>query len=194
MMKLGCSPLFLLFSHLLFLRGIWVLATADVPAGQRPGCPAKCGDVDILFPFGIGQECALHNGFNLNCTTVDGAKKPFAGNNIELTEISLSDGKAWMNTTTISSQCYDPITGGMDYLNGWLNLTYTPYWISEVDNKIIVIGCNTLAYMMSSSVNISDFFAYTESIWMFFFHALLCGQLVNSEGGSAYLGLETYVF
>ncbi|KAM0859397.1 hypothetical protein ACQ4PT_047237 [Festuca glaucescens] len=151
-MKLGCSPLLLLLSsHLLCLTGIWVLATADVPAGQRPGCLAKCGDIDIMFPFGIGQECALHNGFNVNCTTVDGAKKPFAGNNIELTEISLSDGKAWMNATTISSQCYDPTTGGMDYHDGWLNLTYTPYWISEVDNKIIVIGCNTLAYMMSSS-------------------------------------------
>lgn len=122
---------------------------ADVPAGQRHGCPAKCGDVDIPFPFGVGEQCALP-GFKLNCTTVEGVTKPFAGN-IEVTNISLANGTATMNTTVISSQCYDPDTGTMKYRNGLLNLTDTPYWISEVDNTVIVIGCNTLAYMMSST-------------------------------------------
>ncbi|KAF7059444.1 hypothetical protein CFC21_066351 [Triticum aestivum] len=149
MMKLG-YPRFLLSGYIfLSLLGIWVVATAVVPAGHRPGCPAKCGDVDIPFPFGIGDQCAFHPGFGLDCTAVDGVKKPFAGT-VEVTKISLTNGTATMNTA-ISWQCYVPATGTTNYSNGWLNLTNTPFWISEVDNTVIVIGCNTLAYMISSS-------------------------------------------
>ncbi|XP_051188219.1 wall-associated receptor kinase 3 [Lolium perenne] len=146
-MKLGRSPL-LLSGHLLCLAAIWVLATADVAAGQRPGCPAKCGDVDIPFPFGIGLGCALHSGFNINCTTVDGATKPLAGS-VEVTKISVPESKAWMSRW-VSWQCYSP-SNGTNYFDDWLDLNNTPFWISEVDNKIIVIGCNALAYMISSS-------------------------------------------
>jgi hypothetical protein len=155
-MKLGCC-LLLLPSHLLLcLAAILVLAMADVPAGQRPGCPAKCGDVDIPFPFGIGMPCAFHGGFNLNCNTVDGVTKP-RWKKFEVTKISVPEGKAWM-ATRVSSQCYSPSTGGMNYRNPQLKLTNSPFWISEVDNAIIVIGCNTLAYMRSSSVRNSPIF------------------------------------
>ncbi|XP_047049114.1 putative wall-associated receptor kinase-like 16 [Lolium rigidum] len=147
-MKLGRSPLLLSGHLLLCLTAIWVLATADLAAGQRPGCPAKCGDVDIPFPFGIGDECALHSGFGLSCNTVNGTTKPLAGT-IEVTKISVRESKAWMSTW-VSSQCYFP-SNGTNYLNAWLNLNDTPFWISEVDNAIIVVGCNTLAYMTSSS-------------------------------------------
>uniref|UniRef100_A0ACD5Y0Z5 Uncharacterized protein n=1 Tax=Avena sativa TaxID=4498 RepID=A0ACD5Y0Z5_AVESA len=146
MMKLGCSPL-LLYGHLLvYLVTAWLLATADVAAGQRPGCPAKCGDVDIPFPYGVGDECSFHPGFTLSCNDT---KKPFAGT-VEVTKISVADGNSWMKAHTMSWRCS---FSSMDtrYFDGWLNLTDTPYWISELDNKIIVIGCNTLAYMKSSS-------------------------------------------
>ncbi|KAM0824094.1 hypothetical protein ACQ4PT_070426 [Festuca glaucescens] len=162
-MKLGRSPLLLSGHLLLCLPAIWVLATADVAAGQRPGCPAKCGDVDIPFPFGIGLGCALHNGFNINCTTVDGATKPFAGS-VEVTKISVADSKAWINASMIFWQCYSQSTGTMEDSGGWLNFQNTPFWISEVDNAIFIIGCNTLAYMMSSSYVIGCYATCTNVI------------------------------
>ncbi|KAI4989971.1 hypothetical protein ZWY2020_038334 [Hordeum vulgare] len=147
-MKLGCSR-FLLSCHvLLCLSAIWVPATADVPVAHLTDCQAKCGEVDIPFPFGIGEQCALHRGFNINCTTVNGILKPFAGY-VEVTKISVPDGKAWINATTMSWRCYDVATDTMSYQNEGLDLRNTPFWVSEVDNKIIVIGCNTLAYMRS---------------------------------------------
>ncbi|KAK1631631.1 hypothetical protein QYE76_005946 [Lolium multiflorum] len=56
-----------------------------------------------------------------------------------------------MNAHTMSWRCYFPSTNSTTYFDGWLNLTNTVFWISELDNKIFVIGCNTLAYMTSSS-------------------------------------------
>ncbi|VAI18583.1 unnamed protein product [Triticum turgidum subsp. durum] len=143
-MKPGCSRLLFIC-----LSAIWALATADVPAGQRPGCPAKCGDVAIPFPFGIGKHCALHNGFNLNCTSINGTMKPFKWN-IEVTKISIPSSKVWM-TTRMSWQCYFPATRTTNYSDSWLSFTNSPFSISEVDNKIIVIGCNAVAYMRSST-------------------------------------------
>ncbi|XBI81816.1 hypothetical protein VPH35_090642 [Triticum aestivum] len=157
MVKLGCSRFLLSWHALLCLSAIWVLATADVPAGQRPDCPAKCGNVDIPFPFGIDEKCALHSGFTINCTSVvGGVSKPFVNTTwynepIEVTKISLPDGKAWMNAMTISSQCNDTATGTMIYQFGYLDFTDTPFWISD-DNIIIVVGCNATAYTSSSRV------------------------------------------
>uniref|UniRef100_A0ACD5YEA3 Uncharacterized protein n=1 Tax=Avena sativa TaxID=4498 RepID=A0ACD5YEA3_AVESA len=152
MMKPGCSPLLLSGHLLLCLTAISVLATPDVPAGQRPGCLAKCGNVDIPFPFGVGDHCALNPNFTFNCNkTMDGSMKLFKWN-LEVTEISVPDGKAWVIAPTISWRCYYyASTRSMVKSDGWLNVTNSPFWISEVDNKIIVIGCHTLAYMRSFS-------------------------------------------
>ncbi|KAL5201501.1 hypothetical protein ABZP36_035855 [Zizania latifolia] len=151
--KLRYSCLLVFGRFVLFLSAIcWVpAATADALAGQRPGCPSKCGDVDIPFPFGIGEQCAMQTGFQfyLDCLSVDGApKRPFF-NGIEVTKISVEDGKAWMKLG-ISTQCYDQQTGNMTYGNWHFDFDGSPFWLSA-DNKIIVIGCKTIAYMQGNS-------------------------------------------
>ncbi|KAB8110952.1 hypothetical protein EE612_048450 [Oryza sativa] len=71
------------------------MVAADVPVAGRPGCQMRCGDVDIPFPFGIGDHCAIHHGFNIICKPVNGTKRPFKGS-FEVTKISVRDAKAWM--------------------------------------------------------------------------------------------------
>jgi hypothetical protein len=63
-----------------------------------------------------------------------------------VTKISVPDAKAWMKMG-ISWQC-----GPDDSV--WLqNFTHTPFRFSYMDNKIVVVGYNTLAYMRSEPVS-----------------------------------------
>ncbi|WVZ61765.1 hypothetical protein U9M48_011586, partial [Paspalum notatum var. saurae] len=137
---------------------VWVVAAAaaDVPpappVAHRPGCKSKCGDVDIPYPFGIGDQCAIHHGFNLDCNRdVNGTDRPFNGP-FEVTNISVPDTKAWFKMN-ISWQCFDNQMYRTWHTWGG-NFTYTPFRISTEDNKIFVIGCNSLAYITSEYYSI----------------------------------------
>nr|ACG25307.1 WAK80 - OsWAK receptor-like protein kinase [Zea mays] len=128
------------------LPAVWVLAAA---AGRSPGCATRCGEIDVPYPFGLDPQCAIHAGFWLNCTTVDGATK-LLDKNSEVTKISVEDGKAWFKNF-ISRQCYNQSSGDMFENNAWVDYTGEPYVLSAEDNKIIVLGCNSMAYMQSDS-------------------------------------------
>ncbi|CAD6218702.1 unnamed protein product [Miscanthus lutarioriparius] len=130
-----------------FLPSMWVVAVAT--AARSPGCATRCGDIDVPYPFGLDPQCAIHDGFQLNCTTVGRTTKLFYFN-VEVTKISVQDGKAWLKTW-ISRQCYNQTTNDMFVENAWINATDTPYVLSADDNKIIVLGCNSMAYMQSDS-------------------------------------------
>jgi len=141
----------------LCLLAIWVVAAAAADEAPPPpkhllGCPSRCGDVDIPYPFGIGDECTINPGFSLDCTRdVNGTDRPFAGP-FEVTKISVPDSKAWMKMD-ISWRCYDSGAREMKESTPAGNFTYTPFRFSD-DNKIYVIGCNSLAYITSEYYSI----------------------------------------
>ncbi|TVU30984.1 hypothetical protein EJB05_22645, partial [Eragrostis curvula] len=137
---------------LLLLLTLGSLAAADVPfpAARSPGCATKCGGIDVPYPFGLDPQCAIHGGFQLRCTSENRTTKLFHGS-LEVIRLSVQDGKSWVKTWN-SRQCYDPTApDGMRYNNAWLNITDLPYVLSASDNKIVVLGCNSLAYMLSDS-------------------------------------------
>ncbi|CAD6224394.1 unnamed protein product [Miscanthus lutarioriparius] len=142
---MDCLSRLLLIS---FLPSVWAVAVATA-ARRSPGCATRCGDMDVPYPFGLDPQCAIHDGFQLNCTTVGRATK-LLYLDVEVTKISVQDGKAWL-MTLISRQCYNQTTNDMSYDNAWVNATDTPYVLSADDNKIIVLGCNSMAYMQSDS-------------------------------------------
>nr|CAB3457327.1 unnamed protein product [Digitaria exilis] len=131
----------------------WELATADeLPAQRSAGCQSKCGNVDIPYPFGIGDQCAIHHGFDINCKAVDGTERPFKGP-FEVTKISVADAKAWMKMN-ISWRCYGQTdTRNMREYMLMQNFINTPFRFSETDNKIFVLGCYTTGYMTTLSIN-----------------------------------------
>ncbi|WOK95345.1 wall-associated receptor kinase-like 16 [Canna indica] len=140
-------PLLLL---LLLTPGVASAAPAD-------GCPTRCGDVDIPYPFGIGPECSFDAGFALTCNET--LKKPFFYN-IEVHNFSLADGQARM-ISDLSWQCYNSSDKTLRALQWSMNLINSPYRFSDVHNKFLVIGCNTLAYIKGSE-NTNGYTAYTS--------------------------------
>ncbi|XBI44081.1 hypothetical protein VPH35_108779 [Triticum aestivum] len=112
-----------------------MLHLASTSAQPGPGCRTRCGDVDIPYPFGIGSGCAIE-GFEIICPrTADGIAKPFMV--IENVE----------SFHPVSTYCYNTSTRSMEQ-NAWsLDFSRSPYRFSHVHNMLIVIGCNTFAYM-----------------------------------------------
>uniref|UniRef100_J3NAB5 Protein kinase domain-containing protein n=1 Tax=Oryza brachyantha TaxID=4533 RepID=J3NAB5_ORYBR len=71
-----------------------VVAAAAAPSTllqRRPGCPSKCGEVEIPYPFGIGDGCAWP-GFTVDCNQSFSLPRPYYGN-IEIIHISLDAGE-----------------------------------------------------------------------------------------------------
>ncbi|CAL5005355.1 unnamed protein product [Urochloa decumbens] len=143
------------FSRLLLLccllAAVWVLSggAGDVPAAQSPECANRCGDIDVPYPFGLDEKCSIHGGFLLNCMTVGGTTKLYKGT-LEVTKISVQDNKAWVKTN-ISRQCYIQSTNRMIGNDASMNITNTPFVLSASDNKVIILGCNSLAFLLSDS-------------------------------------------
>ncbi|CAL5015912.1 unnamed protein product [Urochloa decumbens] len=124
-----------------------VLVAQHVPAVAVPGpeCQRQCGGVDIQYPFGIGDNCSLSEGFNVSCQEVQrGVYKPFLSD-MELLNISLiSDTIRVLNP--ISTYCYNS-SGLMDSQTWQFNASASPYRLSNIHNLFTIIGCNTLAYI-----------------------------------------------
>ncbi|XP_078167786.1 wall-associated receptor kinase 2-like [Carex rostrata] len=132
----------LLLFHLLALLFV---PNSLTQAQQPPGCQTTCGDVNIPYPFGIGQSCALSKKFELNCTrNQNGTYKPFFSN-VEVLNISLFPSQARMRNQ-ISWQCYNSTVKNVSRTDWSLNLTITPFRFSNTKNKLTAIGAQTLAY------------------------------------------------
>ncbi|MBA0797904.1 hypothetical protein Gohar_008557, partial [Gossypium harknessii] len=122
----------------MILLNVILTVKASTPAVAKPGCPSRCGDVIIPYPFGTGRDCNITAGFFINCNTSFRPHKPFFGN-LEVINIS-TDGQLRILSNT-SYDCYNT-----SYKN-WL---FYSFWLSEFSinnnkNKFTAIGCDTSA-------------------------------------------------
>lgn len=76
----------------LVLQLMWS-AEAQVAVGSGPpaGCPDRCGNVSVPFPFGIRDGCSLE-GFGLTCNTTSNPPRLMIGNStLQVVSISLAN-------------------------------------------------------------------------------------------------------
>ncbi|BAS88817.1 Os04g0371100 [Oryza sativa Japonica Group] len=137
-------PFHMLASLLWLCGGI----AAYCSAASAATCVRSCGGVEIPYPFGLDPACALP-GFNLTCN-IKGDGKPYY-KDVELLNISLTEGQVRMRMH-IANYCYNSTSGGMNGTGWSLNLTGTPFRLSDFGNKFTAIGCRTLAYLLADDV------------------------------------------
>ncbi|KAF8655696.1 hypothetical protein HU200_061018 [Digitaria exilis] len=148
-----------------------VSATSSGPAISLPGCPNKCGNVSIPYPFGIGDGCAAtsHNRyFSLICNNSFQPPIPMFGDPsaaAEVIDISLEHGEVRLYDD-ISYDCFISNTTISDDLNyGGLILDSTPF-IPSTRNRFLVIGCSALGIVQGYTPDpyVAGCYSYCEAI------------------------------
>lgn len=117
-------------------------------------CTTKCGDVEIIYPFGIGDRCFLE-GFEVICNK----SIPYLSqSNLQLLEI-LPAGQVRVDSRSFMAvSC--PEAGGVDADEVMIQLPEnSPYTISVVSNKYMVVGCDTHGKVSDDSLVSRDCFS-----------------------------------
>ncbi|KAK4418907.1 Wall-associated receptor kinase [Sesamum alatum] len=115
---------------------------SKAPVITKPGCPSKCGNLTVPYPFGIGRGsgCGIGNWFELNCSNAFDPPRAYLGN-IQIYDISDNQMRI---SNVMARRCYDR-AGAVSQTNyASSDITGTPYSYSEL-NKFTVVGCDDFA-------------------------------------------------
>jgi len=128
----------------------------SLPILHSSSCTHKCGDIQIPFPFGIGEiGCYLDEWYKVECrpNATSGKVFPFLPKiNMEVVNISLPwanydlhDSSTKLSSIRVKSSIASAgcSSDGKDHgLN--LNLTDTPFFFGD-QNNLVAVGCNNKA-------------------------------------------------
>ncbi|KAI5595888.1 hypothetical protein BDE02_03G169700 [Populus trichocarpa] len=117
------------------------LAKAAAPVAKF-GCPDRCGDITIPYPFGTGKDCYKDEWFAVECNKTTNPPRAFISRiKMEVLNISVKTATATVKSPVISFNC----TGRKD--GGSLDLTGSPFVFSYFRNVFIAVGCDTQVLM-----------------------------------------------
>ncbi|CAA7389681.1 unnamed protein product [Spirodela intermedia] len=120
----------------LFLVAAGATATAEAAGGALPGCPDRCGNISVPYPFGIAPDC-YRPGFRMICDSSINPPKLFLSNGMVVSEIRDAD---LVVEGPIAKACYNSSLRNVVKFE----VTWTPYTLSR-RNKFTALGCTTVA-------------------------------------------------
>nr|XP_048324787.1 wall-associated receptor kinase 2-like [Ziziphus jujuba var. spinosa] len=176
--SLTSSRLILLMMQLIiFMLAVLSAAAATGGLDPPPGCDRRCGDVDIPYPFGTTEGCALESKFLINCNKSTG--DPILGKNLLVTNISIQNHEITIEAY-IGKSCYD--RKGQPTYDDWSSLTLPFYTVFSSKNKFVVIGCDSYAYLLGTYENDSN--SYSTGC------TTTCGSIrrVSADGSCSGIG------
>ncbi|KAL2907027.1 Wall-associated receptor kinase 2 [Bienertia sinuspersici] len=139
-------------------------ATSTTIPLAKPGCPTKCGNVTIPYPFGIGLDgaCSLNKLYAISCNrTFYDPPRPFLRNTVNLEaamDMNYNTGYVEVVDISINGQMRiknfvgaSYYKGGeiIDFKVGVINLYPSPLVFSDTANKLTAIGCDDTASLIT---------------------------------------------
>ena len=121
---------------------------AEAAPIPQPGCKTRCGNVSILYPFGIGPGCYMDDWFQIVCNGTGAFLKKI---NMEVLEVNITDTDTWAyNTVRVKSSIIssDPSCPSKSS-GGGVDIKGSPFVFSQ-KNTFVSVGCNNLATIVGA--------------------------------------------
>ncbi|KAI3666958.1 hypothetical protein L6452_41999 [Arctium lappa] len=118
-----------------------------------PGCPTKCGNLTVPYPFGIGSNsgCSIGPWFDITCNTSFNPPKAFLPRNlffytgndrfhpVEIVDISDEHVRV---KNFVATNCYSEIGEIIESISTVTGLVASFYFTLSELNKLIAVGCD----------------------------------------------------
>ncbi|KAH0652251.1 hypothetical protein KY289_029929 [Solanum tuberosum] len=131
------------------VSAIRIWSSSAILSSQRPGCPERCGNVTIPFPFGIGKKCYFNEAFAVSC---DNNTAFSHGIDLPVQHISMDSISLYI---TFSPFRYNKSSGKSIY-NDYLQATSDEYFSISNKNNLVAIGCDIYAYAKDLDIGSGD--------------------------------------
>ncbi|XP_049413462.1 wall-associated receptor kinase-like 6 isoform X2 [Solanum stenotomum] len=131
------------------VSSIRIWSSSAILSSQKPGCPERCGNVTIPFPFGIGKKCYFNEAFAVSC---DNNTAFSHGNDLPVQHISMDSITLYI---TFSPFRYNKSSGKSIY-NDYLQATSDEYFSISNKNNLVAIGCDIYAYAKDLDIGSGD--------------------------------------
>ncbi|XP_065865201.1 wall-associated receptor kinase 2-like [Euphorbia lathyris] len=142
----------------LWIFMLFTAATSQDVVTSSDDCPRMCGNVHVPYPFGINHtsatsavnpSCAMNSSFFFFiCNSSFSPPRLFFARNMPIHNISVEEGTISVRVDS-SSRCYNT-TGLVSSFGQSIRLGNGPFTFSDSRNKLIAIGCDTLALMQDT--------------------------------------------
>ncbi|KAG8379784.1 hypothetical protein BUALT_Bualt07G0125400 [Buddleja alternifolia] len=120
-----------------------------------PGCPERCGNITIPYPFGIGSECSFNSSFSVFCLNSTVPPQLFLSSiNLQVVNISLAKGIIEVVQPVTPVNCSDEKRRHQSLGLGRA-LLGSPFTISGFHNSLAVLGCRNSVYLEANGLTIS---------------------------------------
>ncbi|KAG8369724.1 hypothetical protein BUALT_Bualt14G0043600 [Buddleja alternifolia] len=143
------SPLYLHFFFLLLSSKFSLqqntASSSDSINITKPGCPSKCGNLTVPYPFGvgIGSNCSMNPWFDVYCDASIDPPYMLVSTRDDYRLIDISESDIRIRIPYFASRCYGE-RGSSTNLT--LDFSTTPYTLSDA-NRLTQIGCSDLAVL-----------------------------------------------